>query len=170
MIIRETSHESTDLGPSLRAYAGSSHEIETVATETLCATFWAPERHPKANLPAIRHAVHIYAVRTELTRNQKFTAAVELARWGVYSAHHISAITGLRRSTLSSKLDKTDKMGGRFRPEDLCDIERLALARRDTALMLVVLEGCGSTMVQRLTGISASTLARARRRAAAGGD
>lgn len=114
------------------------------------------------NLPAIRHARYVYEHKVTLTRDELLLEAVALAEWGVFSTHHIAAITGLRRASISPLIGKVDRTGGRFDPRALPILHRLARGKGTTADLVDVQEHCGPVMAERLTGVSASHFRRAK--------
>lgn len=114
------------------------------------------------NLPAIRHARYIYEHKVTLTRDELLLEAVALAEWGLFSARHIAAITGLRRASISPLIGKVDRTGGRFNPSALRLLQRLAQSKYSAADLRAVQEHCGPAMIERLTGVSAWKLRRAK--------
>jgi hypothetical protein len=97
-------------------------------------------------------------------RQAQVDDAVSLGETGVFSNFAISLITGLDKEFVGELTKKTDKTGGRFNPETLALIYKVAVQWRTTdacdhgAVREIVTAGTNPIMLSRLTGISRSAI------------
>jgi hypothetical protein len=118
---------------------------------------------------------HAIAIRNrddaELTREERFKAATELAQAGVFSNTQIALFTGIRPNDVGRISGKRDHTGGSITIESLpLVLTVIDNHRRGEVSFKAVLDaveaGCKTPMLSRLTGIPSRTLSRHARRAA----
>jgi hypothetical protein len=124
------------------------------------------------HIPAIKQAKYAYDHRESLTRNEKLTAALELAEWGIFSNRQIAGFTGLPRAAVDGISTKTDGTGGNLPGAALQDILKVATAHNrgeidELSIRKAINDGASTRMVARLTGVSQSAVSRAARKFAA---
>ncbi|WP_406245816.1 hypothetical protein ACI7YT_12300 [Microbacterium sp. M] len=111
---------------------------------------------------ALEEAAWVYSSIENYDRQQRFDAAVSLAEWKVFSSRQIARIVGISHSTVAQLGGaKTDKTGGRFDPDSLSILCKLAKRRRagealdpaEVAEALDIGTGTSPYMASRLTDI-----------------
>lgn len=119
---------------------------------------------------ALEQALYYFERRDNLDRDQKIEAAIALGEWGLFSARQIALALDMSHPEVAKLVKKSDRTGGRFRPEALRPLLKLArLTARgevDVALVKLVLDaGVSKYFASKFTGLSPSTIERRYRKA-----
>jgi hypothetical protein len=124
------------------------------------------------HVPAIQQALYAHNHRESTTREEKLTAAIELAEWGIFSNRQIAGFTGLPRAAVDGISTKTDGTGGNLPGDSLEYILTVATRHNrgevdEFSMWYAIVYGASTRMVARLTGVSQSAVSRAARKFAA---
>lgn len=115
-------------------------------------------------LTALQEALYTYEHRDTLDKQALTDAAISLGEWGLFSCASIVKITGLPRQRVQALLQKSDKTGGRFDPEDLPHLIDLSIANTRGEMNVFAAKratrGTSTYFAARLTGVPRSTLLR----------
>jgi len=117
---------------------------------------------------ALTQAIDFHQRASRFSRQAKLDAAVALGEWGVFSAAQISEMLDIpkwERKAIAPHIRKTDRTGGRLRPEALEPLLRVAQLRANGeidvfAVKAAIDAGASMRMASRLTGVPETSLKR----------
>lgn len=118
-------------------------------------------------LQALNEAIWLRDKVKTFDRQGLFDAIISLAEHGIFSSRQIAMLTdgAINHSTISKMTKKKNKTGGTLNPQSLNDLREIfhSRARNKTNYKLVakvINEGTSQIMVERLTGVSQSSISR----------
>lgn len=123
-----------------------------------------------AEIALLEKALFYFERIEQMDRPARFAAAEELGAFGVLSSRQIGLIVGLPHTYVNGLMSKKDKTGGRFRPEALAPLLRIAQEGKavDDADIAEALGSVSTWLAARLTGVPRTTLLRRFEKASAG--